>query len=271
MICVFGQRCADLRDDALELFDAARAGVLIGLAQPHAEDLVAREDVQRQVAVVVVVAVEETSLLLAVQRRIGGVQIDDDPGRGLRARLHKQLDQQPVDGGGIVADLLVAVRGGAGLRRAFQAAQRALAGQRRTGLALAGQQTHQRIVAQLVVVVEIGVAQGQRIDALRDHFGHLVGDESRIPEVPEAARQARQQANAPVDLPQQQRAGVGSDRAAVKTRHHLARKMGFKLEAGLATLCHNEGRFFLCSNTSWLKCLCQSGRPLYRGLVKYSG
>jgi hypothetical protein len=123
----------------------------------------------------------------------------------------------------------------------------------------------------LVVVVEIFVAQGQRIDALRDHLTHFVGDESRIPEVAEAARQARQQANAPVDLPQQQRPGVGSDRAAVKPRHDPARKMGFKLEARLGTLCHSKNHLLLRRNTSRLKCLCQRRRLLYSEPVKYSG
>ena len=42
----------------------------------------AAEHVQRQVAVAVIVAVEEAPFLVAVERIIGGVEIEDDPLRG---------------------------------------------------------------------------------------------------------------------------------------------------------------------------------------------
>src|SRR6185437_13583864 len=68
------------------------------------------EYVERQVAVAIVVAVEEPSFLLAVQRIIGRIEIEDDLARRLLMRLQEQLDQQPLDRNRIVADLVIACR-----------------------------------------------------------------------------------------------------------------------------------------------------------------
>ena len=63
-----GPAGADLRDDALDLLDARRRGVDVGAPELGGEQMPAAEDVQRQVAVAVVVAVEEAALLVAMQR-----------------------------------------------------------------------------------------------------------------------------------------------------------------------------------------------------------
>jgi hypothetical protein len=49
----------------------------------------AAEDVERQIAIAVVVAVEVSALLLAVERIIGGVQVDLDPDRRLAMSSRK--------------------------------------------------------------------------------------------------------------------------------------------------------------------------------------
>ena len=72
--------------------------------------MAAAEHVERQVAVAIVIAVEEPPLLLAVQRIVRRIQVEDDlPGRPL-VRLKEQLDQQILDRHRIVADLVVARR-----------------------------------------------------------------------------------------------------------------------------------------------------------------
>jgi hypothetical protein len=43
-------------------------------------------------------------------------------------------------------------------------------------------------------------------------------------------------------LPQQQRASIGTDRAAVEPSHNIPREMPFEFKAGLSTLCHSKGR-----------------------------
>ena len=40
--------------------------------------MLATEDIQRQITVAVIVAVEESSFLLAMQRQIGGIDIQND-------------------------------------------------------------------------------------------------------------------------------------------------------------------------------------------------
>jgi len=62
----------------LDFRQTAEGSVVIGFPQPRAQHVVAAKDVERQVAVVVIVAVEEAAFLLAVERQIGGVDIEDD-------------------------------------------------------------------------------------------------------------------------------------------------------------------------------------------------
>jgi hypothetical protein len=71
---------------------------------------------------------------------------------------------------GSVIDLVVTLRAAG----KFQPVQRALAGQGIFQLAPARQHGHQRIVAQLLMIVQVLVAQRQPVDALREHLGKLV-------------------------------------------------------------------------------------------------
>jgi hypothetical protein len=104
-------------------------------------------------------------------------------------------------------------------------------------------------MAQLVVVVQILVAERQAVDALRQHLLHAVMAPILRPEIGETGREPPNQADAPVRLPQQQCPGVGGDCAAVEVGDHGPRKMGFKLEAGLITLCHSRSRDLLVQNS----------------------
>jgi hypothetical protein len=208
----------------------------------------AGEDVQRQVAVFVVVAVKEAPLLLAVQFHVGGVQVEHDLLRRRLEGLQKHCDQQRVQAVLPVRDLLVAMRV---TIAQFQPVQGALAGQRLVHLRLAGEHVQQRVLSELFVVVEVLVAQRQRIDTLRHHLGDRMGDQNRVPTVEEALRQARQEVQTPVGFPQQERATVAGHRAAVERGADPARKMPFKLEFRLATLCHSKGRLFLALTAVW--------------------
>ena len=68
------------------------------------------EHVERQVAVAVVIAVEEPPLLLAVHRIVGRIEIKDDLVRCSLLGLQEQVDEQPLDGHRIVTDLVIARR-----------------------------------------------------------------------------------------------------------------------------------------------------------------
>ena len=82
--------------------------------------------------------------------------------------FQKQIDQQTVDLLRRVTDLVIARALGT---RELQPVQRALACQRRIQIALAGQQPEQRIVTQMLVIVQVFIAQRQPIHTLRDISG----------------------------------------------------------------------------------------------------
>ncbi len=168
----------------------------------------AAEHIQRQIAVAVVVAVEEPALLMAVQRVVGGVEVEDDlsgrpsPCRSPCVRLEEEVDEQRLDRRSVVADLLVA---GGDLAREFQPVQRRLAGNRRAilalGLQLARQHRHQRIVAKLVMVVQVLIAERDAVHALPDQRGDGMLNEPRVSGVAETSRKPSNQIEPSVRRP----------------------------------------------------------------------
>jgi hypothetical protein len=83
-------------------------------------------------------------------------------------RFHKQVDQQLVNPLWTAGNLFVAVRRCARL----QPVQRALARQRFIHFAFARQNLQHRIVTQLLMIVQVLVAERQRTNTLRYHFRH---------------------------------------------------------------------------------------------------
>ena len=239
-----GQRARIRRDDARDLLHGAGRGVDVGAAELGRQQVPAAEDVERQVAVGVVVAVEEAALLVPVQRDVGGVEVEDDLPRGRAVRVEEEVHEQRLDRGGIVADPVVAA--GLARRRVLQPVQRALAGQRRAVRTprrqLAGEHGQHRIVAQLVVVEQVLVAERDAEDALADQSGR-----SRARPAPASrasrkqAAKRRDQADGPVRRAEQQRAGIRGDRSAVEAGHHSAALNRCKLEQRRATLRRHRG------------------------------
>ena len=73
-----GPAPADLRNDPRHLFNRARAGVDVGPAQLGAKKVPSAKNVQRQVTIGFVVAMEEAPFLLTMQRIIGGIEVEGD-------------------------------------------------------------------------------------------------------------------------------------------------------------------------------------------------
>jgi hypothetical protein len=143
--------------------------------------VLAAEDVQGQVAELLVVAVEETALLVAVQRVIGGIQVEDDLGRRGGVRLQEQIYEQALDSLGAGDDLVVAAVGGGLGWGQLQADVGALAGQgfplvpgaqavQAGGIGLADEGRQQGIETQGVVIIEVFVAQGESVVPLADEL-----------------------------------------------------------------------------------------------------
>ena len=231
-----------------------RRGVDVGRPQARAQQLVPGENVERQVAIVSVVAVKKAPLLAAVQRVVGGVEIEHDALGLARLRLNVERGQQTVGRARVENDLLVtALRAGLG-RGQLQAVESALAGARLAAVLgsaallafevlFAAQQGQQRVGAQLIVIVEVLITQRQPVDALRDQLAHAVFDLRGLAVITEAGGELPHDAAALFGLAQQHGAAVGGDHAAVETGYHLAAAMVGEGEAGLGTLCHGRGRF----------------------------
>lgn len=69
-------------------------------------------------------------------------------------------------------------------------------------IGLARQHRQQRILPQLIVVVEIFVAQREAVDSLPDQLAHGVLDQRRLPVIAETGRKLAQDAGALLDRAQ---------------------------------------------------------------------
>ena len=193
--------------------------------------MAAAEHVERQIAVAVVIAVEEATLLMPVQRVVGGVEIEDDLFGRAAMGLHEQVDQQAFDHLRIMADLVIA-----GRQRPAQLepVQRRLARHRRTiltpGFELAGEDRHHRVMAELIVVDQVFIAERQSEHPLADQGLDLVLDQLWPTRVAEAGGEPIDDTDRSVGRAKQQRPGVRGDASAVESRHHRAAFNGYKFE-----------------------------------------
>ena len=174
--------------------------------QVRAQQLLAAEHVQRQVAVAVVVPMEEAALLLAVQWIVGGVEVEHQLlGRTLEAG-NELLDQH----------LVQAPRGGA-VGPLLQPAQR-------WGTGHLPVHTHRRlhghVLTQCAVVVEVFPPQRQPIHALAQHVAHGVLDQQRAARVGDATRGRFHQPELASHRAQQHHAAVAGHAAAVEAALH---------------------------------------------------
>ncbi len=95
---------ADLLHNAPHLRDRSGGAGDVRGAQLGRQQMPPAEYVKRQVAVAIVIALEEPAFLVAVQRIVGGVEIEDDLLGRCRMRFQEQIDEQPLDRGFVMAD-----------------------------------------------------------------------------------------------------------------------------------------------------------------------
>ena len=172
-------------------------------------------------------------------------------GRAL-VRLEEQIDEQVPDRRRIVADLVIARR----LELAqLQPVERRFAGHRRAILAprrkLAGQHRHHRIMAQLVVIVEVLIAERDPEHPLADQRRDLVLDQFRAPLVVKARRKPIHQSDRTIRRSQQQRSGIRRHQAAIKCGFHRAAFDDSKIKAFCATLCRHRGSPRIIRKSLW--------------------
>src|SRR5215471_17964148 len=162
------------------------------------------ENIERQITVTVVISVEEPPLLLTMYRIIRRIEVENDLFRRPLMRLQKQVDKEPLDSNRIMADLVVA--------RRLQSAQlhpveRRLAGHRRTIFAprfeLARQYRHHRVMAQVVVVVQVLIAKRNPKHPLPNQSHNLVFDQILLSDIVKARREPAHHPNRTIRLAQE--------------------------------------------------------------------
>jgi hypothetical protein len=147
-----------------------------------------------------------------MQRIIGRIEVENDLPRCALMRLYEQVDQKILDGHRIVADLVVSRR-----RKLAQ-------------LQLARQHRHHRIMAQLIVVVEILVAERDPEHPLTHQGRHTVLDQLRTPLIVKARRKPIHQINRPIGRAQKQRSRIRRHQPAVECRFRRATFHGSKIK-----------------------------------------
>jgi len=127
----------------------------------------------------------------------------------------------------------------------FKTVERRFAGHRRAvrppRRKLASQHRHDGIATQLVVVVDVLVAQRNSNHPLPHQRRHTVLDQVLVTLVDKAFGKTTDYSNLAVRRPQQQRASVRRDRSTIETTHNFAASNGCKFEQVRATLCLHRG------------------------------
>jgi hypothetical protein len=186
---------------------------------------------------------EEPPELVAVDRVVGGIEVEHDPLGRPGVGLEEEADEEVLDVASAADDLLVTVVLGGADGGQFEAVERALAGQCLAAIAgsfpgLAGgigpanDGSQEGVASEVVVVVEVLVAQGQGVDALGDELLEGVLDEPGIAMVGEAAGELADDAGDLFGLLEQQGAAIGGDGTAVEVGEDLTGAEHGKVEVG---------------------------------------
>ena len=94
-------------DDPFQFLHRSRGPIDIGTPQPGAQQMLPREDVQREITVVAVVTVKEPAFLLAMDRVVGRIQIQHHLLGRRFVGLHEGIHHPAVDPVRVHRDLLV--------------------------------------------------------------------------------------------------------------------------------------------------------------------
>ena len=215
------------------------AGAQENRHRPAALDMV---DVHRQEAAGVVEGVEQRELLVAVHRVAGLVDVQHD-----RRRRDREGAAEDVDQGGRQARHLSA-RG-----RVLEPAHGGLRTQIAPALRRpADRQLEQRIGAQVVAIVGVLVAAGDREHTEPEHRRQRVNRPRRIAPFPDAARQRPGEAEPAFRRAQQHQPAVGRDRPAREIGGHLLALYGWKIEREKGIFGHGgRGAFVASAEMRW--------------------
>src|SRR3954453_3397401 len=129
----------------------------------------------------------------------------------------------------------------------------------------------QRIGSQLLVIINVFVAERQTIDPLGQHLLNRMLNPLRLPSVEKTAGESRQQLQPLFSLSQKQRATIGRDGPAVNTGPDLTSSATLKSETGLDTLCRKQRPFSVGDKCSVETQLGHEGRLFATWFVRNAG
>jgi hypothetical protein len=238
-----GPGLADLSDDPLELLDRAGRTIDVRRPEPGAEQVIAAEDVERKIAIVLVISMKEATKLIAVDRVVGGVEIENDLGGRLVMGLEKEGHEQSFDLAGVAGDLFVATVLISADGSQFESVERAFSGQSLAsitearsilagGVKLADDGGQERVGSEVVVVIEVFISQSQSVDPLSNEVFEGMFDEIRVAMIGEALGELVNDGGELLGFSEQQSAAVGGDIAAIKLGEHFAGTEHGKIEVG---------------------------------------
>ena len=189
-------------------------------------------DVQRQEAVVVVVTVEEVLLLVAVDRVVGGVDVEGEFGGRRLERREELVDQDGRDADEVGAGDAVLEPAERGGRGEFGGA---------VDFGVVGRGLPERIAPEELVVVEVLVAGGEPEDPLGQERPLRVDDAFGRAGIGDGRVERRREADAAVGLTQQQQAGIGRDVAGGELGDEFPAADPGKRDGRCGTVCHRGG------------------------------
>lgn len=236
--------------------------------------------IKRQVAVGLVVAVEKASFLMAVNEAVRGVEVEDDdlafawdggdalledevlnfPGISLELFVTggtaRGTEFEPIEGG-------FSCQGDALIERVFTA------GASQIGLSTSCRE--QRIVAQLIVIIEVFVAQGEAQNTLLEESLQWVLNEFLVARIVETSREFLENPHRASRLAQEKHATVGREETSREIRDDFAALKTLKFEGLLFTDClsWSEGHDRGCCLIT--QALAQFLSPLQLSLGEKSG
>jgi hypothetical protein len=100
---------ANLRDHPFQIFQRALGRIDVRGSQLRAEQKLVAKDIERQIAVTIVVAMKEPPFLMSMNRIIGRIRIQNDLLLRPRMRIEKLMDHHLINRFRIHHDLLIAL------------------------------------------------------------------------------------------------------------------------------------------------------------------
>jgi hypothetical protein len=193
--------------------------------------------------------------LVAVERIITGIHIEDNAGRRSDVLLQEGIDQEGLHGGQMRDDLFVSAVGIGPDGSQFKTIESTLASQGLTSITVVrptastriffvGQHGQKRIMPELVMVIDILVAEAEAKDALLQEFRKFVLDSGWVTVIREAPGELLDKVKFLLDLAEQKTTGIRSDKSTIKSGHYLTRMEVLEKQFFLITICHS-GRPFL--------------------------